>query len=182
MGEFQAEQRQSPELAALLQAVREQGVQHVGDTLQLAAALPDMRMQSPAVELQHQPWHAVDVESATDAAGHDVLRISLDVMLVHQMLPLAAGLSPHRKQEAQARILRVVSYGSGATALGADAAAEARTMQNIQVSEGPYPVSESDLVSSSLQISALMMPMPARPAFAVWAGSGMRQRRRRLLH
>jgi hypothetical protein len=123
VGEYQAEQRQSPELAALLQAVQQQGVQQVADMLQLAEGLSDMRRQSPAVELPHEPWHAVDTDHATDLAGDDVLLVSLDVMLVHQMIPLAAALSPQSKREAQARILQVVSLSSGTEALGHDAAA-----------------------------------------------------------
>lgn len=133
MGEFQPEHRQAPELAALLRVLREQGVQRIADTLQLAAALPDIRKQPLAGGLPHEPWHAVDIDSAATATGQDVLRVSLDVMLVHQMLPLATGLSVQNKQEAQARILRVVSHGSGADALGEDSAAAAHTIASIQV-------------------------------------------------
>lgn len=134
LGEYQAEQRQAPELAALQQAVREQGAQQVAQTLELAAAFSDMHTQSPAVDLPREAWHGVDISHATDAAGVDVVHVSLDVMLVHQLLPLAAAHSQQGRQQAQARILQVVTQGSSASSLGTDAAADAaQTVQTIQV-------------------------------------------------
>jgi hypothetical protein len=134
LDEYQPEQRQSPELAALLRAIQRQGAQEVADQLQLAEGLSAAHRQQSAVELRHEPWHAVDIDHATDLAGRDTLLVSLDVMLVHAMVPLAAALSPQSKREAQARVLQVVSHGGGAAAAGDDAAAAAQTISSIQVS------------------------------------------------
>jgi hypothetical protein len=132
--EYQPEQRQSPELTALLRAIQRQGVQEVAATLQLAERLSAEHRQQSAVELRHELWHAVDIDHATDLAGRDTLLVSLDVMLVHAMVPLAAALSPHGKREAQARVLQVVSHVGAATAAGDDATAAAQTIGSIQVS------------------------------------------------
>ena len=135
LDEYQPEQRQSPELAALLRAIQQQGVQQVADALQLAEGLSAAHRQQSAVELRHEPWHAVDIDHAADLAGRDTLLVSLDVMLVHTMVPLAAALLPHSKREAQARVLQVVSHGGAAAAQGDDAAATAQTISSIQVSK-----------------------------------------------
>lgn len=134
LDEYQPEQRQSPELAALLQVIQQQGVQQVADTLQPAEGLSAAHRQPPSVELRHEPWHTVDIDHATDLAGRDTLLVSLDVMLVHAMVPLAAALSPQSKREAQARVLQVVSHGGAAAAVGDDAAVAAQTISSIQVS------------------------------------------------
>lgn len=132
--EYQPEQRQSPELAALLRAVQLQGGQEVAATLQLAEGLSASHWQPSAVELRHEPWHAVDIDHAMNLEGMDTLLVSLDVMLVHAMVPLAAALSPHGKREAQARVLQVVSHGGAAAAAGDGAAAAVQTISSIQVS------------------------------------------------
>ncbi len=134
VGEWLPVQRQSPELTALRQAVHEQGIDSVGRTLEMAADNSDLRAQSPAQALTPAAWQAVDVDYVADASGVSSPRVAIDVMLVHQLLPLAAGLSEAGKASAQARILQLVTSGGDPAGFGADAAASARTVQTIQVS------------------------------------------------
>lgn len=135
VAEWLPAQRQSPELAALRQAVHEQGIDSVRSSLERAVVNADLQRQSPAQALQPAAWHSVDIDTTIDAAsGASSLRVAIDVMPVHQLLPLAAGLSEAGKASAQARILQVVDGGSGSGAgFGADAAELAHTVQTIQV-------------------------------------------------
>lgn len=133
VGEWQAAQRQAPELAELVEALEQQGSRKVADILKEHSAARAAPRQAGTVDrtspadytVVSAPWADVETDvfparrhdgtQPTDALRTDrsiatasdsvELRVTLDVMLVHHMLPLAVGMSPQRLAEARADVL-----------------------------------------------------------------------------
>lgn len=138
VGEWEAAQRQAPELALLVEAVQQRGSAAVAEELREFTETRGPRRQVNTGDAAvHQdasaaaaPWADVDTDvfpaisigssssrqsltgtgTASDAGS---LRVSLDVLLVHHMMPMAVGVSPEKLAEARENVLAAAQGTQG---------------------------------------------------------------------
>lgn len=136
VGEWEAPHRVAPELADLVTSLHQEGVSAVASALRSAkhAKLADAPRNSQrdghnsaaADRLASALWTDVDTDITSSDVDRD-LRVSLDVLLVHHMLPLATALSSEKLHAARESLLSAATGTPGpeSSAIDSDSAGSA---------------------------------------------------------
>lgn len=136
VGEWEAPHRVAPELADLVTVLHQEGVSAVASALRSTkhADAPrgsqrDGHSSAAADRLANALWTDVDTDTTSSDVDRD-LRISLDVLLVHHMLPLATALSTDKLHAARISLLSAVAGtpGHDSSATDSDSAASAASI------------------------------------------------------